>query len=136
MSGAPLVGDAATDAGAVRAAKVSLIPVSFGYAETSARELSPDIDRPLRRVAGCSRAPARRLRALSPQAMRPTLRDQGRATPEFDSEKPAAESSPAELLVNLFVLGQLCGLLIDFAKGRPLDARRCAIGTFRIFFRY
>ena len=38
-----LVGDAATDAGAARAAKVPLILVSFGYSETPARDLAPDI---------------------------------------------------------------------------------------------
>jgi phosphoglycolate phosphatase len=38
-----LVGDAATDAGAARAAKVALILVSFGYTETPARDLGPDI---------------------------------------------------------------------------------------------
>jgi phosphoglycolate phosphatase len=40
---AVLVGDAATDVGAARAAKVPLILVSFGYTETPARELAPDI---------------------------------------------------------------------------------------------
>jgi phosphoglycolate phosphatase len=38
-----LVGDAATDAGAARAARVPLILVSFGYTETPARELAPDV---------------------------------------------------------------------------------------------
>jgi phosphoglycolate phosphatase len=38
-----LVGDAATDAGAARAAGASLILVSFGYTEVPARELGPDI---------------------------------------------------------------------------------------------
>jgi len=38
-----LVGDAATDAGAARAAGVPLILVSFGYTETPAAELDPDI---------------------------------------------------------------------------------------------
>jgi phosphoglycolate phosphatase len=38
-----LVGDAATDAGAARAAGVPLILVSFGYTETPAAELAPDI---------------------------------------------------------------------------------------------
>lgn len=38
-----LVGDAATDAGAARAADVALILVSFGYTETPARDLGPDI---------------------------------------------------------------------------------------------
>ncbi len=38
-----MVGDAATDAGAARAAGVPLILVSFGYTETPARELQPDI---------------------------------------------------------------------------------------------
>jgi phosphoglycolate phosphatase len=38
-----LVGDAATDAGAARAARVPLILVSFGYTETPAAELEPDI---------------------------------------------------------------------------------------------
>jgi phosphoglycolate phosphatase len=38
-----LVGDAGTDAGAARAANVPLILVSFGYTETPARDLKPDI---------------------------------------------------------------------------------------------
>lgn len=38
-----LVGDAATDAGAARAAKAGLILVSFGYTEISAADLNPDI---------------------------------------------------------------------------------------------
>jgi len=38
-----MVGDAATDAGAARAAGVPLILVSFGYTETPARDLDPDI---------------------------------------------------------------------------------------------
>ena len=38
-----LVGDAATDAGAARAAGVPLILVSFGYTEIPAAELEPDI---------------------------------------------------------------------------------------------
>jgi phosphoglycolate phosphatase len=38
-----MVGDAATDAGAARAAKVPLILVSFGYTETPAAELGPDV---------------------------------------------------------------------------------------------
>jgi phosphoglycolate phosphatase len=38
-----LVGDAAPDAGAARAAGAGLILVSFGYTETPARDLSPDI---------------------------------------------------------------------------------------------
>lgn len=38
-----MVGDAATDAGAARAAGVPLILVSFGYTETPARDLAPDI---------------------------------------------------------------------------------------------
>ncbi len=38
-----MVGDAATDAGAARAAGVPLILVSFGYTETPAREMDPDI---------------------------------------------------------------------------------------------
>jgi len=38
-----MVGDAATDAGAARAAGVPLILVSFGYTETPAAELQPDI---------------------------------------------------------------------------------------------
>jgi len=37
-----LVGDAATDAGAARAAGAGLILVTFGYTETPAAELSPD----------------------------------------------------------------------------------------------
>ena len=43
MDRAIMVGDAATDAGAARAAKVPLILVSFGYTEVPAAELSPDI---------------------------------------------------------------------------------------------
>jgi len=38
-----LVGDAATDAGAARAAKAGLILVSFGYTEIPAADLDPDI---------------------------------------------------------------------------------------------
>ena len=38
-----LVGDAATDAGAARAAGAGLVLVSFGYKETPASELSPDV---------------------------------------------------------------------------------------------
>ena len=38
-----MVGDAFTDAGAARAANVPLILVSFGYTETPARDLAPDI---------------------------------------------------------------------------------------------
>lgn len=38
-----LVGDAATDAGAARAAKAGLILVSFGYTEIAAADLNPDI---------------------------------------------------------------------------------------------
>lgn len=38
-----LVGDAATDAGAARAAGAGLILVTFGYTETPAAELAPDI---------------------------------------------------------------------------------------------
>lgn len=40
---AVMVGDAATDAGAARAAGVPLVLVSFGYTEIPAAELSPDI---------------------------------------------------------------------------------------------
>ena len=43
MDRAIMVGDAATDAGAARAAHVPLILVSFGYTETPAAELGPDI---------------------------------------------------------------------------------------------
>ena len=43
LSRAIMVGDAATDAGAARAAKVPLILVSFGYTETPAAELQPDV---------------------------------------------------------------------------------------------
>jgi phosphoglycolate phosphatase len=43
MDKALMVGDAATDAGAARAAGVGLILVSFGYTETPAAELGPDI---------------------------------------------------------------------------------------------
>ena len=38
-----MVGDAATDAGAARAAGTPLVLVSFGYTETPASELGPDI---------------------------------------------------------------------------------------------
>lgn len=38
-----MVGDAATDAGAARAAGVSLVLVSFGYTEVPVRDLAPDI---------------------------------------------------------------------------------------------
>lgn len=38
-----MVGDAATDAGAARAAKAGLILVSFGYTEIPAADLNPDI---------------------------------------------------------------------------------------------
>ena len=40
---AVMIGDAATDAGAARAARVPLILVSFGYTEVPAAELAPDI---------------------------------------------------------------------------------------------
>jgi len=52
-----MVGDAATDAGAARAAGVPLILVSFGYTDTPARELSPDIliDRFADLPAACAR---------------------------------------------------------------------------------
>jgi phosphoglycolate phosphatase len=43
MSRTVMVGDAATDAGAARAAGVPLILVSFGYTEIPARELAPDV---------------------------------------------------------------------------------------------
>lgn len=43
MDRAILVGDAATDAGAARAAKAGLILVSFGYTEIPAADLGPDI---------------------------------------------------------------------------------------------
>ncbi|RAK52384.1 phosphoglycolate phosphatase [Phenylobacterium deserti] len=43
MDTAILVGDAATDAGAARSASAGLILVSFGYTETPAADLSPDI---------------------------------------------------------------------------------------------
>jgi phosphoglycolate phosphatase len=38
-----MVGDAATDAGAARAANVPLVLVSFGYTETPAADLQPDV---------------------------------------------------------------------------------------------
>jgi phosphoglycolate phosphatase len=37
-----MVGDAATDAGAARAAGTGLVLVSFGYTEIPAAELAPD----------------------------------------------------------------------------------------------
>lgn len=40
---AVMVGDAATDAGAARAAAIPLILVRFGYSETPAAELAPDV---------------------------------------------------------------------------------------------
>jgi phosphoglycolate phosphatase len=43
LARAIMVGDAATDAGAARAAGVPLILVSFGYTEIPARDLGPDI---------------------------------------------------------------------------------------------
>jgi len=43
MARAILVGDAATDAGAAKAAKAGLILVSFGYTEIPAADLDPDI---------------------------------------------------------------------------------------------
>lgn len=43
MSRAVMVGDAATDAGAARAAGAGLVLVSFGYTETPAQDLGPDI---------------------------------------------------------------------------------------------
>jgi phosphoglycolate phosphatase len=43
MARAIMVGDAATDAGAARAAGAPLILVSFGYTEVPARDLDPDI---------------------------------------------------------------------------------------------
>ncbi|HLZ77324.1 phosphoglycolate phosphatase [Phenylobacterium sp.] len=43
MDRAIMVGDAATDAGAARAAGARLILVSFGYTEVPARDLAPDI---------------------------------------------------------------------------------------------
>jgi phosphoglycolate phosphatase len=43
MARALMVGDAATDAGAARAASVPLVLVSFGYSEIPAAELAPDV---------------------------------------------------------------------------------------------
>ena len=43
MERAIMVGDAATDAGAARAAGVPLVLVSFGYTEIPAAELAPDV---------------------------------------------------------------------------------------------
>ena len=43
LSRAVMVGDAATDAGAARAARVPLVLVSFGYTDTPAADLEPDI---------------------------------------------------------------------------------------------
>ena len=43
LARAVLVGDAATDAGAARAAGAGLVLVSFGYTETPAAELAPDV---------------------------------------------------------------------------------------------
>jgi phosphoglycolate phosphatase len=57
MDRAILVGDAATDAGAARAAGAGLILVSFGYTETPAADLHPDIliDHFDELVAACER---------------------------------------------------------------------------------
>jgi phosphoglycolate phosphatase len=57
MDRAILVGDAATDAGAARAAGAPLILVSFGYTEIPASELAPDllIDHFDELPAGCAR---------------------------------------------------------------------------------
>jgi phosphoglycolate phosphatase len=54
---AVMVGDAATDAGAARGAGAPLILVSFGYTETPAHELAPDllIDHFDELVEGCGR---------------------------------------------------------------------------------
>jgi phosphoglycolate phosphatase len=59
---AVMVGDAATDAGAARAAGAGLILVSFGYTEIPARDLGPDllIDHFDELVAGCETLLARR----------------------------------------------------------------------------
>jgi phosphoglycolate phosphatase len=62
-SRAVMVGDAATDAGAARAAGVPLILMSYGYTETPAADLAPDVlldrfedvpDAVLRLLAACS----------------------------------------------------------------------------------
>ncbi|HZZ69584.1 MAG TPA: phosphoglycolate phosphatase [Phenylobacterium sp.] len=57
LARAIMVGDAATDAGAARAASVPLILVSFGYTEVPARDLAPDflIDRYDELPAACLR---------------------------------------------------------------------------------
>ncbi|HET6970830.1 MAG TPA: phosphoglycolate phosphatase [Phenylobacterium sp.] len=57
MDRAILVGDAATDVGAARAAGAGLILVSFGYTETPAAQLHPDIliDRFDQLTAACER---------------------------------------------------------------------------------
>jgi phosphoglycolate phosphatase len=63
VSRAVMVGDAATDAGAARAAGLPLILMSYGYTETPAADLRPDIlldrfedvpDAVLRLLAACS----------------------------------------------------------------------------------
>jgi phosphoglycolate phosphatase len=63
-----LVGDAATDAGAARAAGAGLILVSFGYTEIPAADLHPDIlidhfdqlpDAALRLLTACGAGPKR-----------------------------------------------------------------------------
>jgi phosphoglycolate phosphatase len=65
-----MVGDSATDATAARAAYVPLVLVTFGYTETPAAELSPDIlierfdDLP----AACERLLASRLDGVRPRA--------------------------------------------------------------------
>jgi phosphoglycolate phosphatase len=57
MDRAILVGDAATDAGAARAAGAPLVLVTFGYTEIPAQELAPDllIDHFDQLVEGCAR---------------------------------------------------------------------------------
>jgi phosphoglycolate phosphatase len=59
-----MVGDAATDAGAARAAGTGLVLVTFGYTETPARDLGPDIL--VDHFAEVPRACARLLEACSP----------------------------------------------------------------------
>lgn len=68
MSRVIMVGDAFTDAGAARAAKAGLVLVSFGYTETPAAELKPDVlidsfaelpDACVALLAACSRQPER-----------------------------------------------------------------------------
>jgi len=71
MDRAILVGDAATDAGAARAAGAGLILVSFGYTEIPARELAPDLL--IDHFDELAEACAQLLRFPAPQLNRPDV---------------------------------------------------------------